>query len=357
MRSCTRSAALLLALCSLGPPVAADTADGSAPPEEPYNTGWTVNFENDAIIGRDQQFTGGGSVELTGRRAAEFPWSLDPVLGFINRLTGFGRLGNPATQRHGFSAGLAVFTPDDLEDPDPIQDDHPYASLLTMGNTRQTVDRANDVRYKSSFFLGILGTDAGEFMQDVFHEVVGSTDPQGWDNQISDGGEPTLLYRVSRQKLIDQGSTGGGRSFDWRYDTAGTAGFITDVSIGTSVRWGRIGRRWWTFDPASSEYLDLGGPLYTSAEVKPREWFVWFGAKGRLRLYNALLEGQFRDSEVTFSRDELDVVIGEIATGVTADIFDTNLRASFEIRARTRELPGGAGDEPIFARISISRRF
>lgn len=350
--------ALLIGLV-VSPSAVSDAPDNNAdvPRDEPYNAGWTLHFDNDSFVGRDQQFSGGSSLELAGRRAVEYPWSLDPVLGLINALTRFGRLGDPATRRHSFTLGLAVFTPEDIEEPAPIRDDHPYANLVSIANTRQTVDRDNQVRYKSSFVFGVLGTGAGEALQDGVHEAIGSDEPEGWDNQISDGGELTAQYRVSRQKLLDRGTAGDSRNYDWRYDLSGAVGYITDVSIGTSVRWGNIGPRWWTFDPAFNEYLDLGGPLYTGARADHHEWFVWAGTKARLRLYNAMLEGQLRDSEVSFDRSDLDSVIGEVAVGVASDLFDTNLRGSFEVRARTSELPGGDGKDPVFARIGLSRVF
>jgi len=203
--------------------------------------------------------------------------------------------------------------------------------------------------------VGLLGTDVAETVQDAFHSVGGSDEAQGWDNQLSDGGEPTLQYRVSRQQILDAGQTGGGMNYDWRYDLSGALGYVTDVSLGTSLRWGRLSSRWWAFDPAYGEYVDLSGPIEGSAD--PNEWFVWVGTKVRLRAYNALLEGQFRDSEVTFNRSELRVLIGEVGAGVTADLFDTDFTGSFELRARSREIKDADGEDPIFGRVVISRSF
>lgn len=353
---------LLVAAIASAPPVAGAAAgDPATAAEEPRNAGWTLHLDNDGLLatGRDQQYTGGLSLELAGARAAEYPWSLDPILGFADRLSGFGRLsdGVEHTRRHSFFVGLAVFTPEDIDDPEPIDDDHPYGNLLTLGNIRQTVDRENGVRYKSSFNIGLLGTNAGEAVQDFAHEVRGIDKAQGWDNQIADGGEPTALYRVSRQALLARGDTSAGRGYDWRYDTSAALGHTTEATIGSSVRWGRIRSDWWSFDPAFTDYLDTSGPLYDDTRLARREWFVWLGMKARLRLYNALLEGQFRDSAVTFSRSELRLVIGELGTGVQADLFDTGFQVGFEVRARTREIDGAEGEQPVFGRMTVSRRF
>lgn len=123
------------------------------------------------------------------------------------------------------------------------------------------------------------------------------------------------------------------------------------------MRWGRLGNQWWTFDPAYGDYVHLGAPKLRSGHLRPREWFFWMGVKGRARVYNALLEGQFRDSAVTFSRSDLRVLTAEAAAGFTADILDTTLQATFELRYRTREIPDASGESPVWGCISVSHSF
>jgi len=344
---------------AIAPGLAAGADDDDAVPQEPYNTGWSIAIANDGFLSRDEQFTGGGTLELSGRRAVEYFWSLDPVLGFFDRISGFGGLSTEslAASAHSFTASLLVFTPDNLETSEPIRDDHPYGSLFTIGNTRQTRRLDAPVRYRSTFLLGILGTDIGKGAQNLSHELTGSERARGWDNQISDGGEPTFRYMVSRQEVLESGHTSPDRSFDWRYDVGASLGYVTEAAIGTSVRWGRFGSRWWDFDPAFGDYTQFGAPKFSSRAGNPEEWWIWLGVKARVRLYNALLEGQFRDSEVTFDRDELEILNGEIASGITADIPGTNLRGSFELRLRSRELSGSDAQDPIFGVVTISRHF
>lgn len=205
--------------------------------------------------------------------------------------------------------------------------------------------------------LGLLGTNAAQQLQNAFHDLSGSDRAEGWDNQISAGGELTFRYMVSRQQILSAGPTSASRGYDWRYDLGGSVGYVTEATVGTSLRWGRLGTQWWTFDPAYGDYIHLGAPRLRSAHLRPREWFFWVGVKGRARLYNALLEGQFRDSTVTFSRSDLRILTAETAAGFTADIPDTNLRATFELRYRTREIPDADGESPVWGRISLSRSF
>ena len=81
--------ATLLAGSLLTGMVAAGSAT-EVPPDaplgpEPYNTGWSLYIDNDALtlVNRDQQYTGGFALTLSGRRAVEYRWSLDPVWGSI----------------------------------------------------------------------------------------------------------------------------------------------------------------------------------------------------------------------------------------------------------------------------------
>lgn len=88
-----RAAGLALAAAMLLPATAAGDNPGPLVPE-PWDTGWAFYIDNDALlIGRDQQYTGGFALTLSGRRAAEYWWSLDPLLGRFNTWSGMGGLG------------------------------------------------------------------------------------------------------------------------------------------------------------------------------------------------------------------------------------------------------------------------
>lgn len=85
------------------------------------------------------------------------------------------------------------------------------------------------------------------------------------------------------------------------------------------------------------------------------EWYFWFRLKlkGSLRLYNALLEGQFRDSPVTFTRGELRKLILESTAGLTSDISGTDFCTEISLSYQRGEIRGA--DEPLWGRIDLSR--
>lgn len=330
--------------------------------QENWNTGWTVHVDNDlfALSDSDQQYTGGASIELAGRRAREWPVSLNPVLEWVDGVSRFDSLLSKGgrTPRHSMIFGVAAFTPEDISETRPIEDDHPYGSLVMFGNTRQSVDPAAETAYKSTLLFGLLGTNVSHEVQDFFHDLTDTEKARGWDNQISDGGEPTFRYEISRQALLRHGSAGDNRRYDLRWSAGGSVGYVTEATVGASARWGRIGSRWWNFEPSPGEYMRYGAPQSLAGEGEPeREWYFWLSLEGNLKLYNALLQGQFRDSPVTFSRSELRYFTLESTAGFTFDIPRTRLRAELSFSYRTRELADAAGEDPFFGRVSLSHSF
>ena len=88
-------------------------------------------------------------------------------------------------------------------------------------------------------------------------------------------------------------------------------GYLTEASYAVSTRFGAINSPWWTFAPERVDYLAQPTPLAPASADGSGEFYVWAGAKLRLRAYNAFLQGQFRDSVHTLSSSDVNHVIGE----------------------------------------------
>ena len=167
----------------------------------------------------------------------------------------------------------------------------------------------------SDLTVGVLGLDISKWVQTEIHEANGDVIPGGWDNQISDGGEPTLKYRVSpRWRLLDIGRRPGAateRSFFLDMDLAATvdlsAGYYTNGSAGARLRLGRIRSAWWSFE--RNAIADVRAPdtfrsVFGGDRPFVQELYGWVSGGGTAWLYNALLQGQFRDSVVTLPFDD-----------------------------------------------------
>ena len=203
-----------------------------SPAEEPYDNGWQFYFDNDAFLGsdKDRNYTSGIALTLNGRRAAEYWFSADGLLGQLDRLTGYQqlRLDSDGVSRHSIEFGLTIFTPDNIKSENPLPNDHPYANLLFINNSSTTAYPVQGRLYNSTLLIGLLGTGVGEQVQKRIHQLVGSDEPRGWNNQISDGGELTAKYAMSMEQVlaIKQGDL----AYDIRGGLSGSLGVTTDIS-------------------------------------------------------------------------------------------------------------------------------
>lgn len=345
--------------------VSTKTSENTAPlyrfSGEKYNTGWAFYSDNDALslLGEDQDFTFGLALTLSGRRATEYFFSLDKPLNFLDKLTRYQMVYQKkgSFQLHSMEFGLTAFTPEDTETSEPIEDDHPYGSLLFMVNTQQTVVPQQNASYESRLTVGILGLGLAEWIQTTFHDVFDLTEPQGWSNQISDGGEPTAKYAVSGQWTLAKNYGLKGFGYEFKTSAEASVGYLTGAKAGISGRLGKIDTPWWSFNPHQAEYIHLSTPIVSSSNKgRSKEFFLFGGVNINYVLYNVFLQGQFRESAVTFSRSELKPFIGEAFIGILKE-FPYGLSLSFLIRGRTEAIKGPNARSPVWGGVIISRAF
>ena len=72
-------------------------------------------------------------------------------------------------------------------------------------------------------------------------------------------------------------------------------------------------------------------------------FYLWASASASLRLYNALLEGQFRDSAVTYDNDQLRPVTEHLSVGA-GWTFSNRWRLSYSVQQQTSEVKTGLAD-------------
>lgn len=311
--------------------------------QEKYSAGWTLALDNDVLAfgNRDLDYTGGAAVTFAGLRAKEWPISLDPILGVMDFLVPnsddlAGRAGYPL---HAVQFGLLAFTPDDLNNPEPIYTDRPYASLLFQSNSRTFVSSPTAPVYETSFTFGFLGLDLAKGLQRGLHQELNLDKvPEGWDYQISEGGEPTARFIWARQSLLSSNFQTEITEYElkWRVETS--VGYLTEASIALSGRWGLINSPWWSFTPERADYVSQPAPVIGNAlRQGVRELYVWGGVKLRARVYNAFLQGQFRDSHVELSSDQIEQSNAEAWVGVTWQM-SNEFRIGYVIRYQTQEL-------------------
>ncbi len=147
---------------------------------------FTFYFENDAFFGTDFNYTNGVkltwiSPDLTDYRDnTTIPtWSYPIIkrLPFINE---------PGLQRCvSFSIGQNIYTPEDIESEEFIQDDRPYAgiSYLSIGLHSKNRKKLDILE----IFMGIVGPHSyADDIQKFVHELNEFKTPKGWEHQLDD---------------------------------------------------------------------------------------------------------------------------------------------------------------------------
>jgi hypothetical protein len=310
-----------------------------------------VQIDNDLFAGdnQDRDYTGGMSITISGDRARDGMLSLDPLL---RRLDQFVVRSEGTSVHHARQLGLLAFTPKDTLVREVQPDDRPYASLLFVSNGRVTVDADDRGAWTSSLTVGVLGLSLTSDVHGAVHELVDSEKPLGYDHQISAGGEPTARYTLARQKLWIADPTG---HIDVKTTVQGSVGFLTETSASISVRAGRFNSPWWSFAPELTDYMSA--PVPTESYRGGRELYVFAGARVKARAYNAFLQGQFRDSEVRYTSDEVQPLLAEAWIGVVTQILDQT-QLSYALHYQTAELRDGpASRDTLWGAVQLTHSF
>lgn len=329
-----------------GPVVMAEQ-ENIVPANVEKKTDWAFYMDNDLFItpSIDRDYTAGLSIVFSGDSAAKHPLSMDAIVGGFDSLSGINA--GEDLRFHSYEFGITGFTPNNIFTSFPVQDDRPYASLVYVANSRQYVRTDNKSSLISTFSLGVLGLDIAGNLQNSVHKVINLDEAKGWHNQISNGGELTFLYSVSGQRVRWSNYTDD-KSYEIKTAVKGSIGYLTDLTLSLSGRWGRIRSPWWTFNPQTSEYTEKSAPaLATLKSLQKNELYFWSGVSVHLRAYNVFLQGQTKDSVVTFDSDELNHAILDMWLGVTAEILH-GIRISYSVRGQTSEIKQGAGNRHHF---------
>ncbi len=321
-----RGCAIGLLLCALHPSpsvLAADRGIGVYVDQDLYIPG----------VNEDRDYTMGLAVEFFWQGKGLYV--MDPIVQQIGEWLGLHQPGD--TIERSFMLGSINYTPDDLSVRAPILKDRPYASLIYLSNKRV---RANpDVAAGVEFRLGMLGTGVAGAVQSDLHrwwrEAVDNhepVEPRGWSHQISDGGELTGRIRLAYSKRLGHGSAGP-LNWDVAGSTSMSVGYQSNATLGLTIRSGRLGSSFWTvpFDP-----INRGAFLPSRSNS---EWYFWAGYRTRLVGYDAMLQGQFRNSAVTVDPDSMERIVHEAAVGLTAAW--KPVQVTFVVNAKTAEIDSG----------------
>jgi len=295
-----------------------------------------MTLENDLFgKGTDQNYT-------NGIRIGWFEPGRKPP-GITERFDGFiPFLDVNETTSVTYSLGHNLYTPDDIESKAQDPDDRPWAAFAYASMGMVTLDESYLDEYEIT--LGVVGPLAlGEPIQKTVHDIIGSPEPNGWDNQLKN--EPGLILSWQRRWPVSLKKDFAGSYLSLAPHVGLTAGNIyTYANAGAAFKVSSAGGRW-ADKPLMVQPSIPGTGFFPRAKRIYWEMFLAFEARAVAR--NIFLDGNtFRDSH-SVDRKPL---VGDVSAGFTATW--RRLRLGYTLVYRTREFAGQ--DEPaLFGAVNI----
>lgn len=247
-----------------------------------------------------------------------------------------------------FALGQSMYTPENIETPDPDPTDRPYAGwlYLTLGAVAEDAERR--LLHNVALDLGVVGPmSLTDSTQIFWHDLIGAPTPRGWDHQIKNEPGVVLNYQASlRRQLL-------GRPGDTiEADVTPRAG----VALGNVFTHGAVGG---SFRVGHNLDLDYGPPLIRpslpgSGMVKRKDdwgWYLFAGAEGRYVARNIFLDGNTLAISHSVHREPW---VADIQAG--AALTFRNVRLSLTQVWRTREFRGQDGGDH-FGSVSLTVLF
>jgi hypothetical protein len=323
----------------------------------------SFRFDNDMLAydNDDRNYTYGMIWSWYREKAGRHYLFMDSLQNTLFQL--YGDTINQYDNDKGFQISLTNFTPNQLSEEEVVADDRPYASLIASHSDVYKVDPNNKQSWGIGLTVGALGMDVGGIIQKSWHQFLRWTfnsdtpkEPKGWNNQISDGFEPTakIDFSYHNRLNIDSSRT----DIVWSADVS--AGYYTYTSIGLVGKWGRInkclGPHYVTklTTPVSAGVKLVGDKARLSSDGEKlleacpsadvaREAYLFGGARLNYVAYNALLQGTFiSHSEHTFSSSDIEHGIFEYAAGGKMKLpYSTSTDLIISLNGRSPEFKHG----------------
>ncbi|MCQ8184843.1 lipid A deacylase LpxR family protein [Parvularcula maris] len=303
---------------------------------------WTIAVENDGYFGDDDNYTSGLRIGyLSGNRKSD-------AFGrfFARRLLRVDPASEGVKLRRGFALAQEIYTPEDLDTPEFLPDQHPYAGYL-YGELTSLVERPNRVDLLS-VQLGVVGPSAlGQEGQDFVHNITGRELAQGWDNQIEDSVGLNLTYDRQRRFF----HLGNRNAFG--LDCVGNLGLSggtvkTAARIGGNLRFGEnLGT---SFGPPRVRPAHAGSGFFVPQDK--RSWYIFAGGQVEAVAHNIFLDNSlFRDSGPDVGSN---TIVADFQAGTAIQLGRAQI--AFTYILRTPEFEEQEGSQR-FGAFSIAKRF
>lgn len=313
------------------------TAAAGAETEKPSGT-WNLIVENDTFTDTDRYYTSG--VQLSYLSAPnQLPGWLQIAADLLPGIH------NKARLRAGFQWGHSIFTPEDTGTAAFLPDERPYAGWLYGG----IAVVAETERHLDTWLLnlGLVGPAAlGEEVQNSVHELIGSPEAEGWDNQIENQFAAALIYEHRWRNLWQSDTLGLGIDFNPHIGFS-LGNLTTYGNAGATLRFGNDLDR--DFGPPRIQPSLPGSGYFASRDAFA--WYAFIGVDVRAVGYNLLLQADTRRG-----RNEIDIerLVADAQAGVV--VMFRNIRLGYTYVYRTEEFDGQEQPDR-FGSVSLSFKF
>jgi hypothetical protein len=137
-----------------------------------------ASFGNDTFVNTDRSFTHAGKLTLMSKNIKNY--RDNPLLKWFSFTNG------PRSE-HAFSVSIGqnLYTPNNIQTVEFLENDRPYAGYLYFGFGVHSRNKKRQDTFEID--IGIVGRHAfGEEMQKIIHYVFKHEDPLGWHHQLKD---------------------------------------------------------------------------------------------------------------------------------------------------------------------------
>lgn len=311
---------------------------------------FAVYFDNDVLLdiagdafGEDRNYTMGlGFVWGPENQTDGWLYSAHDYVAKVIKVGPYSPLNTnkvaPIFTRYKVSG--TAFTPEDLTRNDVVYGDRPYSFLLNYAIQQTTAFKINNGKYvnyseRTELSIGIWGLDIGEEVQTFIHKNISDSPiPNGWSNQISDGGEPSFLIGRTQKWKEYEGSFGDNVLIDVTTSVNTSIGYQTHVQAGIDIRIGNTG----ISEFYEHDFIALG-PQVEMIESKPQHdtgMYFYLGYRISGNIYNVGLQGQFRSNDYEIGAGDIKRITHMYGFGIVARPFQ-KMGFSFGFTWRTAE--------------------
>ncbi len=313
-------------------------------------------FENDLFSESDQNYTNGIRLSWVSPDLGDYvrDSALPQWIRSVNKRLLFFHPTPKGLQRNVVvSLGQTIFTPEDIDATEVVEDDRPYAGWLFSSFAYHT--KTDDQLDSLEVDIGVVGPAAlGKEAQDFIHDLRGFEKFKGWDNQLKNEFGLIFAYQHRRRMLEFTASNS-----DFGYDFIGHAGAAIG-NVSTYLNIGGEFRIGWLIpaDFGTSAVRTGGDNSSPGAHWDPRyrndgSWGVHFFASldGRIVGRDIFLDGNsFHDSHSV----RREPVVADLALGFST-VFG-GVKLSYAQVLRTREFKKQR-DSHSYGSLSISYSF